>query len=156
MDLQIDRQRMSRVKSNSTDINDKFAVIYFDTNAPNVLADLGVGFDPVEIQGTAAETVSMWGSIQASTGGIRVLSGPQGKYQRHETGSSSVSALTGYNGSGAVKPLKGTDFNQKIMKFNPPLGNVHEFTVAFYKNAGILYDFKGQEHKLEFEIVCKY
>ena len=95
----------------------------------------------------------MMGSIRNGTN--RYLSGPQGKYQRHLEDSSSVSALTGYSGSGAVKPIKGTDINAKYVKFNPPI-NIRKFKCAFYKNNGILYDFKGQEHKLEFEITCKF
>ena len=153
MDLEIDRQKLRRVKSNSPHINDKFAVIYLDTNPPNVLGDLGVGFDTVAIGSSVAETTSMMGSIKNGTN--RYLSGPQGKYQRHALDSSSVSALTGYSGSGAVKPIKGTDINAKYVKFNPPI-NVRKFKCSFYKNNGILYDFKGQDHKLEFELLCKF
>ena len=163
MDLEIDRQKLRRVKSNSPHINDKFAVIYLDTNPPNVLGDLGVGFDTFQIvdSGTAvSESNTMMGSIRnimdVDDNIIgRYLSGPQGKYQRHLEDSSSVSALTGYSGSGAVKPIKGTDINAKFVKFNPPI-NVRKFKCSFYKNNGILYDFKGQEHKLEFELVCKF
>jgi hypothetical protein len=52
---------------------------------------------------------------------------------------------------GRLKALKGTDFDKKIIDFNPPI-TVENFQVSFYKYYNELYDFHNREHSLIFEI----
>lgn len=58
---------------------------------------------------------------------------------------------------GYTKPLKGSDFDQKILYINPPLGKVSYLNITFtkygQKPGGVpeFYDFQGRDHMLMFE-----
>ena len=52
---------------------------------------------------------------------------------------------------GTLKALKGSDFDKKILTFEPPL-TVENFKISFYKYDNTLYDFHNREHQLSFEL----
>jgi hypothetical protein len=52
---------------------------------------------------------------------------------------------------GRLKALKGTDFDKKIVTFNPPI-TLENFKISFYKYNNTLYNFNNREHMLAFEI----
>jgi len=52
---------------------------------------------------------------------------------------------------GRLKALKGTDFDKKIVTFNPPI-TLENFKISFYKYDDTLYNFNNREHMLTFEI----
>lgn len=52
---------------------------------------------------------------------------------------------------GRLKALKGTDFDKKIVTFNPPI-TIENFKISFYKYNDTLYEFHNREHMLTFEI----
>ena len=57
---------------------------------------------------------------------------------------------------GRLKALKGTDFDKKIVTFNPPI-SLDNFKISFYKYNNTFYDFHNREHMLTFEIdVAEY
>ncbi len=57
---------------------------------------------------------------------------------------------------GRLKALKGSDFDKKIIHFDPPI-TLENFKVSFYKYNNELYDFHGREHLLTFELdVAEY
>ena len=62
-----------------------------------------------------------------------------------------------YVPQGTTKPLKGNDFDQKILSFKPPLGKLSNLNIEFNKfgtsGGGVpeLYDFQGRDHLLIFE-----
>ena len=51
---------------------------------------------------------------------------------------------------GTLKALKGTDFDKKILKFEPPI-TLENLKVSFYKYDNTLYNFHNREHLLTFE-----
>lgn len=52
---------------------------------------------------------------------------------------------------GRLKALKGTDFDKKIITFNPPI-TIDSFKITYYKYNSTLYDFHNREHMLTFEL----
>jgi len=52
---------------------------------------------------------------------------------------------------GRLKALKGSDFDKKIITFDPPI-TVENFKISFYKYDNTLYDFHNREHLLTFEV----
>ena len=52
---------------------------------------------------------------------------------------------------GRLKALKGTDFDKKIVTFNPPI-TLENFKISFYKYNNTLYNFNNREHMLAFEM----
>jgi len=71
-----------------------------------------------------------------------------------------VNSSTNANGSiqinvnrqpGKLKALKGSDFDKKIVKFNPPI-TLENFKISFYKYNNTFYNFNNREHMLAFEI----
>jgi hypothetical protein len=52
---------------------------------------------------------------------------------------------------GRLKALKGSDFDKKIITFEPPI-TVENFKISFYKYDNTLYDFHNREHLLTFEV----
>lgn len=66
-------------------------------------------------------------------------------------GNSNYSTLI--NKPGVLKGIKGHDFDDKILRFGPaPLAELKAISVRFQKINGDLYDFKGQDHLLIFNI----
>lgn len=59
---------------------------------------------------------------------------------------------------GAVKPLKGYDYESKKITFSPPQGKISSLTISFtkfgLKAGGVpqFYDFNGRDHTLIFEV----
>ena len=53
--------------------------------------------------------------------------------------------------AGRLKPLKGSDFDKKILTFSPPIV-LDNFKFVFTKYNGSPYDFHNREHLLTFEI----
>lgn len=131
MTMQFDNHKMDRVKSQDDGLNETFAALLFDNNNPETLHDLAA----------AAPA----GSI-VSVGGIQYLQGPTGKgiFWRE---------------SGAVKPIKGYDFDVKKIVFTPPVNLISNITVQFtkfgYKAGGVplFYNMEGREHVLLFEFI---
>ena len=52
---------------------------------------------------------------------------------------------------GRLKALKGTDFDKKIVTFNPPI-TLENFKISFYKYDNTYYDFHNREHLLTFDL----
>ena len=52
---------------------------------------------------------------------------------------------------GTLKALKGSDFDKKILTFEPPL-TLENFKISFYKYDNTYYDFNNREHLLTFEL----
>jgi len=52
---------------------------------------------------------------------------------------------------GRLKALKGSDFDKKIVTFNPPI-TLENFKISFYKYDDTFYNFNNREHLLTFEI----
>jgi hypothetical protein len=58
---------------------------------------------------------------------------------------------------GSTKQLKVSDFGSKSIEiFNPYLGRLSKLKLSFYNQNGSLYDFRGLEHSLSFEIRTLY
>jgi hypothetical protein len=53
---------------------------------------------------------------------------------------------------GNLKALKGTDFDKKIIKFDPPI-IIENLEVKFYKYNNEPYNFNNREHMLSFELI---
>jgi hypothetical protein len=51
---------------------------------------------------------------------------------------------------GNLKALKGTDFDKKILNFEPPI-TLENFRISFSKYDSTPYDFHNREHQLTFE-----
>jgi hypothetical protein len=62
-----------------------------------------------------------------------------------------VQVGTGIRPPGRLKALKGSDFDKKIVTFNPPI-TLENFKISFYKYDDTLYNFNNREHLLSFEI----
>jgi hypothetical protein len=52
---------------------------------------------------------------------------------------------------GTLKALKGTDFDKKILTFEPPI-TLENFKISFYKYDNTLYNFHNREHQLTFDL----
>jgi len=168
INFSINSSSISRIKSNSREINDSFCLLLFDSNEPDVLSNLGTG---VALSAAAASAYTddngpLTGSIVYNAGNqalgsssVRYLSGPQGKYQRYAVDSSAISSVTGYSGAGTIKPLKGADFDKKFIEFNPPLSSINDISIDFYKSITngdkLHYDFQGRDHTLIFQITTQ-
>lgn len=130
MSLQLNNQKMDRVKSPNDGLDDTFAVLLFDNNATESLHDLGAA--------APAGTI-------VSVGGVQYLSGPTGKG-------------VFWTPTGSVKPIKGADYDSKKLSFKPPIASVTSITVTFTKfgtksgGAPYFYNMDGREHTLLFEI----
>jgi hypothetical protein len=53
--------------------------------------------------------------------------------------------------AGNLKALKGTDFDKKILNFEPPI-TLENFKISFYKYNNTYYNFHNREHSLTFEL----
>ena len=51
---------------------------------------------------------------------------------------------------GRLKALKGSDFDKKIITFDPPI-TLENFKISFYKYDNTYYNFHNREHTLTFE-----
>jgi len=52
---------------------------------------------------------------------------------------------------GTLKALKGSDFDKKVITFEPPI-TLENFKISFYKYDNTFYDFHNREHLLTFEL----
>jgi hypothetical protein len=52
---------------------------------------------------------------------------------------------------GTLKALKGSDFDKKILNFEPPI-TLENFKISFWKYDNTYYDFHNREHLLTFEL----
>uniref|UniRef100_A0A6C0B018 DUF5901 domain-containing protein n=1 Tax=viral metagenome TaxID=1070528 RepID=A0A6C0B018_9ZZZZ len=52
---------------------------------------------------------------------------------------------------GNLKALKGSDFDKKVLNFEPPI-TLENFKISFYKYDNTFYDFHNREHLLTFEL----
>jgi len=59
--------------------------------------------------------------------------------------------LTTVRKNGRLKALKGSDFDKKILNFEPPI-TIENFKITFYKYDNTFYDFHNREHLLLFEL----
>ena len=71
--------------------------------------------------------------------------------QTYNTSSSGSIQIATNRPPGRLKALKGTDFDKKIVTFNPPI-TLENFKISFYKYNNELYNFNNREHMLTFEI----
>lgn len=72
------------------------------------------------------------------------------------TNSTSISVQVGTQAGatrppGRLKALKGSDFDKKIVTFNPPI-TLENLKISFYKYDNTYYNFDNREHLLTFEI----
>jgi hypothetical protein len=129
LSIYLSDKNMDRLTSLDDGIDDKFAVLLFDNNNPETLHDLS----------------SAPGSSVTNIGGVRYLEGQTGKG-------------VFWRDAGAIKPMKGTDYDSKKLSFRPPIGKVSSITVMFtkfgYKPGGTpqFYNMEGREHLLMFEL----
>jgi len=128
MSVQLNNKRMDRLKSPDDGLDDTFAVLFFDNNNPETLHDLGA---------------SPTGSV-ITVGGVQYLQGGTGKGNF-------------WRDAGAIKAIKGYDFDTKRLSFKPPIGSVNNISVQFtkfgYKPGGApLFYCTDREHVLLFEI----
>ena len=65
--------------------------------------------------------------------------------------SSTGSVLFDTKRPGKLKALKGSDFDKKIIHFEPPI-TLENFKISFYKYDNSFYDFHNREHLLTFEL----
>jgi hypothetical protein len=56
-----------------------------------------------------------------------------------------------YQKPGNLKALKGTDFDKKILNFEPPI-TLENFRISFYKYDNTYYNFHNREHQLTFDL----
>jgi VCBS repeat-containing protein len=70
--------------------------------------------------------------------------------QTYNSGTTDVK-LTITRPPGNLKALKGSDFDKKILHFEPPL-TLENFKISFYKYDNTYYDFHNREHLLTFEL----
>jgi hypothetical protein len=54
--------------------------------------------------------------------------------------------------AGNLKSMKGTDFDKKVIKFDPPV-IIENLEIVFYKYNNELYDFHNREHLLTFDLI---
>ncbi len=129
--ININENKMDRMKSLDESINDRFAVLLFDNNNPDTLHDMSFGTG---------------GSIDVINS-VRYLNGQSGKgaFWRAAT---------------STKPVKGSDYDIKKLSFKPPIGKVSSISIKFTKfgykpgEAPSLYNMEGREHLLVFEITA--
>jgi len=132
MTIDVNATHMNRLKSPDDGLDETFALLFFDNNNPETLHDLSAA--------APAGTV-------VSVGGVQYLSGPTGKG-------------TFWRDAGAIKPIKGYDFDTKRLSFKPPLAVVSNMTIQFTKfgyNPGgvpLFYNMEGREHSLLFEFTA--
>ena len=67
------------------------------------------------------------------------------------TSSTNPVQLTVSRPPGNLKALKGTDFDKKILTFEPPI-TLENFKISFYKYDNTFYNFHNREHLLTFEL----
>lgn len=132
MSFWADMQPFERLESSDESLNMKFATLVFDATQTDV------------IKNTSADTAN-GGSIE-NIGNIDYLIGSLGKG-------------TFYTAPGTLRPLKGFDFDQKKILFNPPLSKFGSIGVQFSKQGpggtkAEIEDFHGEEHLLIFEITA--
>jgi hypothetical protein len=71
--------------------------------------------------------------------------------QNYNGSTTNVQVGSGIRPPGRLKALKGSDFDKKIVTFNPPI-TLENFKISFYKYDDTLYNFNNREHLLSFEI----
>ena len=106
MELEFGNKSADRVESIDVATNQKFAIIIYDANEPDVI------------------------SSSYSPGGNVIYDTKK---------------------PGRLKALKGSDFDKKIIKFDPPI-TLENFKISFYKYDNTLYNFHNREHLLTFEL----
>lgn len=111
MELNIGKNTMSRNESLDKNINNKFCIVLYDANDPDV--------------------------IDTSTNS-------KGQYD-YTTPKSNKKP-------GNLKSMKGTDFDKKVIKFDPPV-IIENIEIIFYKNNNELYNFHNREHLLTFDLI---
>jgi hypothetical protein len=111
MELNIGKNTMSRNESLDKNINNKFCIVLYDANDPDVIDSL------INSKGT---TDSITSKINKK--------------------------------SGNLKSMKGTDFDKKVIKFDPPV-IIENIEIIFYKNNNELYNFHNREHLLTFDLI---
>lgn len=139
----------------NSNINRVFACLLFEPVLPSVLQDLS--------SGTAMGTIDSFANSANNTKSFLVsnnnqnlnedilLSGNVGNFNSAD-----------FRQPGFVKAMKGSDFDQKIIKFPQPMASLSHLNIRFTKfskhNIGAeeeLYNFQGKEHFLLFEIKCE-
>jgi len=71
--------------------------------------------------------------------------------QNYNGSLTNIQVGAGIRPPGRLKALKGSDFDKKIVTFNPPI-TLENFKISFYKYDDTLYNFYNREHLLTFEI----
>jgi len=106
MELEFGNRSADRTESSDIATNQKFAVVIYDANEPDVILS----------------TYATNGSVVFDT-----------------------------KKPGRLKALKGSDFDKKIIEFEPPI-TLENFKISFYKYDNSLYNFHNREHLLTFEL----
>jgi hypothetical protein len=71
--------------------------------------------------------------------------------QTYNSAASGPIVLAVSRAPGTLKALKGSDFDKKIITFDPPI-TLENFKISFYKYDNTYYDFHNREHQLTFEL----
>jgi hypothetical protein len=106
MELEFGNRSADRTESSDIATNQKFALIIYDANEPDVVL-----------------------SSYATNGSV----------------------VFDTKKPGRLKALKGSDFDKKVIVFEPPI-TLENFKISFYKYDNSLYNFHNREHLLTFEL----
>ena len=146
-----------RVESqNSSNLDRIFACLIYDSTVPSVLQEMSSGSNNLPIINSAGAqqnancTTYLMNSIDNTNINVTSLAGNSGSqnavYQKTP---------------GNLKAMKGTDFDKKLIEFPQPIAQIFDMSLRFSKFTKFtqgsdeeLYDFKGKEHLLIFEITC--
>lgn len=136
----------------NTNIDRVFACLIYDSVQPAVLQDVSSG-----------RTVATIDSIANSNNSSSTFINNDNSYQdiKHLTGNSGSINVNYNKAPGMLKALKGYDFDKKVIDFPQPIAQLFNINIRFSKFSNLgkgddkeLYDFKGKEHLLLFEITC--
>ena len=106
MELEFGNRSADRTESSDIATNQKFALIIYDANEPDVIL-----------------------SSYATNGSV----------------------VFDTKKPGRLKALKGSDFDKKVIVFEPPI-TLENFKISFYKYDNTFYNFHNREHLLTFEL----
>lgn len=139
----------SRVDSHeNSNLDGVFACLIFDSVNSSALQHLSSGKNSSNINSILEENNKLGTKISYENS--QLLTGDVGSHN-----------ATFIRGQGLLKAMKGSDFDQKIYRFQQPIAQLWEMNIRFTKfskgpigSDEELYDFAGREHLLIFEITC--
>ena len=145
-----------RVQSDPTSNLDRvFACLIFDSTMPSVLQEISSGHSPSACINSASAQQN------ANTNTFVMSDSSTGNNVLQLGGNSGTHNSSYQRTPGNLKAMKGTDFDKKLIEFAQPISQIFDLSIRFSKftkfsqgSLNELYDFKGKEHLLLFEITC--